>query len=93
MLLAAARDNPRKRESPALNTAGAKAEILRPFTSHHKKRNTTLAMNYHKDLLLFCSLDNMIDHRWEIVYSDFMPTVQTDHSLSKYNDLIVADKS
>ena len=65
--------------------------ILWSFTSHHEKR--TLAMCYQKDLLLFCLLDNVIDHRWEIVYSNFMPTARMNQLPLKYNDLIFGDKS
>ena len=45
------------------------------------------------DLLLFCLLDNVIDHCWEIVYSNFMPTAQMNQLPLKYNDLIFGDKS
>ena len=40
--------------------------ILWSFANHHEKCGTTLAMRYQKDLLV-CLLDNMIDHRWDIV--------------------------
>ena len=40
-------------------------------------------MRYHEDLLLFWLLDNVINHRWETVHFDFMPTVRVWESVKQ----------
>ena len=61
--------------------------IFWPITSYRKKGCSSLAMCCYKDLLLFCLLDNVIDHRRDMVYFHFKPTVRTKQLLCHQNKI------
>lgn len=48
--------------------------VRRPHRAHHKEGRTALGMAGILQLLIAGNLKHMIDHRWQIVHANFMPT-------------------